>query len=122
MRPPSGRAAITLACGFSVELTGFLRGLSSENSRGDAPAGRTAVTKMRADQVRNFLCAGFESLEKQLSTCGVFLVRRIPQQFDPLLLRSFFFIRAARKIKMFKRIPVVVAQAVQEGVLAVHPM
>src|SRR6267378_888042 len=95
MRPPSGSAAITLAAGFA-------------SASGDC-AENTAATMVQL-------------LESLSPRCGLFLVRRIAQEFRPLELRCLFLFRGARKIKVAKRFFFVESHTVEERELRVHTM
>src|SRR5258708_24949682 len=74
------------------------------------------------DKVGDLLRPVIDRLEKELGSPGLILVRRLPQQFDPLLVRRLFLFRCASKSKVAERFLFVEPHGIQERELGVHAM
>src|SRR5258708_8073492 len=74
------------------------------------------------DKVGDLLRPVIDRLEKELGSPGLILVRRLPQQFDPLLVRRLFLFRCASKSKVAERFLFVEPHAIEERELGVHAM
>src|SRR3989442_7198419 len=88
----------------------FLRRLGGEYC-GD---GLESVAQVRTDKVGDRLRPFLERLEKQSGGSGLIPVWRVPQQFDPLLVRCLFLFRCASKAKVAERLLFVEPHAIEE--------
>src|SRR6266404_1888807 len=100
----------------------FIRRLGGEYCGEVAPACLDSVAQVRTDKVGDRLRPFLERLEKQSGGSGLILVRRVPQQFDPLLVRCLFLFRCASKSKVAERFLFVEPNAIEERELGVHAM
>src|SRR5207245_11211983 len=107
MRPPSGSAAMALAVGLSFGA-GFSppSGFSSDDC-----AAKTAEAMLQLVETRSPRCGLIKFgislallLSARKNNCALpdlsLYIWRIPQQFDPFLLRSFFLLRCFCRLKV----------------------